>query len=64
MYLYIILMYNGILVPVRLVWGCLCVAVKRTMYQRLNVDVNMLNAIKNVLANVSSISPSSEQRYL
>ena len=30
------------------------------MYQR-KVDVNMLNAVKSVLADVSSISPSSEQ---
>ena len=30
------------------------------MYQR-KVDVDMLNAIKSVLADVSSISPSSEQ---
>ena len=33
------------------------------MYQR-KVDVDMLNAIKSVLADVSSISPSSEQRAL
>ena len=31
------------------------------MYQR-KVDVDMLNAIKSVLADISSISPSSEQR--
>ena len=31
------------------------------MYQR-KVDVDMLNAIKITLADVSSISPSSEQR--
>ena len=37
------------------------VAVKRTMYQ-LKVDVDMLNAVKSVLADGSSISPSSEQR--
>ena len=40
--------YNGILVPVR-------------TYQR-KVDVDMLNAVKSVLADVSSVSPSSEQR--
>ena len=34
-------------------------AVKGTMYQR-KVDVDMLNAVKSVLADVSSISPSSE----
>ena len=39
---------------------CVGVAVKRTMYQR-NVDVDMLNAVKSVLADVSSVSPSSEQ---
>ena len=32
----------------------------RTMYQR-KVDVDMLNAVKSVLADVSSVSPSSEQ---
>ena len=35
--------------------------VKRTMHQR-KVDVDMLNAVKSVLADVSSVSPSSEQR--
>ena len=34
-------------------------AVKRTMYQR-KVDVYMLNAVRSVLAAVSSVSPSSE----
>ena len=33
----------------------------RTMYQR-KVDVDMLKAVKSVLADVSSVSPSSEQR--
>ena len=32
------------------------------MYQR-KVDVDMLNAVKSLLADVSSISPSSEQSY-
>ena len=36
------------------------VAVKRTMYQR-KVDVDMLNAVKSMLADVSSVRPSSEQ---
>ena len=31
------------------------------MYQ-CKVDVDMLNAIKSVLADISSVSPSSEQR--
>ena len=35
--------------------------VKRTIYQ-CKVDVDMLNAEKSVLADVSSVSPSSEQR--
>ena len=39
------------------------VVVKRTMYQR-KVDVDMLNAVKSVLADVSSVSPLSEQRAL
>ena len=30
------------------------------MYQR-KVDVDMLNAVKSMLADVSSVSPSSEQ---
>ena len=38
-------------------------AEKRTMYQH-KVDVDMLNAVKSVLADVSSVSPSSEQRAL
>ena len=39
-------------------------AVKRTIYER-KVDVDMLNAVKSVLADVSrSVSPSSEQRAL
>ena len=53
--------YNGILVPVRTSFG-----LRRrggTMYQR-KVDVDMLNAVKSVLADVSSVSPSSEQRGL
>ena len=33
------------------------------MYQR-KVDVDMLNAEKSVLTDVSSVSPSSEQRDL
>ena len=32
-----------------------------TMYQ-CKVDVDMLNAVESVLAEVSSVSPSSEQR--
>ena len=32
-------------------------AVKRTMYQ-CKVDVDMLNAVKSMLADVSSVSPS------
>ena len=49
---------NGILVPVRTSFG-----LRRrggTMYQ-CKVDVDMLNAVKSVLADVSSVSPSSEQ---
>ena len=37
-------------------------AVKRTMYQR-KVDVDTLNAVKSVLAEVSSVSSSSEQSF-
>ena len=33
------------------------------MYQR-KVDMDMLNAVKSVLADISSVSPSSEQRSL
>ena len=32
-----------------------------TLYQ-LKEDVDMLNAVKSVLADISSVSPSSEQR--
>ena len=34
---------------------------KHTMYQ-CKVDVDMLNTVKSVLAEVSSVSPSSKQR--
>ena len=34
--------------------------VKHTMYQR-KVDEDMLNAVKSMLADVLSVSPSSEQ---
>ena len=34
-------------------------AVKRIMYQR-KVDMDMLKAVKRMLADVSSVSPSSE----
>ena len=37
------------------------VVVKRAMYQR-KVDVYMLNAVNSVLADVSSISPSSDRQ--
>ena len=54
--------YNGILVPVRtIVLVCIGVAIKRRMYQ-CKVDVDMMNAVKSILADVSSVSPSSEQR--
>ena len=43
-----------------LVLVCVVVAVKHTMYQR-KVDVDMLNAVKSVLADILSISPLSEQ---
>ena len=46
-----------------LVLICVGVAVQRGMYQR-KVDVDMLNAVKNKLADVSGVSPSSEQRYV
>ena len=35
---------------------------QRGMYQR-KVDLDMLNAVKIKLAGVSSVSPSSEQRW-
>ena len=40
---------------------CVGIAVKHTMYQH-KVDVDMLNTVKCVLADVLSVSPSSEQR--
>ena len=33
------------------------------MYQR-EVDVDMLNAVKSLLADISSVSPSSEQKLV
>ena len=39
--------------------SCRQLVVNNTMYQR-KVDVDMLNAVKSVLADVSSVSPSSE----
>ena len=47
--------------PCELVLVCVCVAVKRTMHQ-LKVDVDKPNVVKIKLADVSSVSPSSEQR--
>ena len=46
--------YNGILVPVRTSFNV----------SGHKVDVDMLNAVKSVLADVSSVSPSSEQRII
>ena len=40
---------------------CKKIHLRRRMYQR-EVDVDMLNAVKSLLADVSSVSPSSEQR--
>ena len=47
--------YNGILVPVRTSFGLRWRSGKMRMYQH-KVDVNMLNAVKSVLADVSSLS--------
>ena len=55
-----LLKYSGILVPVRTSFGLRRRGVKRTTYQR-KVDVDMLNAVKSVLADVSNANPSSEQ---
>ena len=52
----ITLLYNGILVSVLVYIG---VTLKRRMYQ-CKADVDMLNAVKSMLADVSSVSPSSE----
>ena len=38
---------------------CFGIAVKHTMYQHSKVDVDKLNAVKSVLADVSSVSPLS-----
>ena len=53
---------NGILVPVKTSFSLRRRSGKRRMYQRKAVDVNILNAVKSLLADVSSVSPSSEQR--
>ena len=57
--------HNGIiLVPVRTSFGLRQRGGKAyNVYQR-KVDVDMLNAVKCVLADLWSISPSSEQRGL
>ena len=55
------LVYNGILVPVRTSFGLRRRSDKTYNYQR-RVDVDMLNTVKSVLADVSSVSPSSEQK--
>ena len=52
--------YNGLLVPVRTSFGLRRRGGKRKMYQR-KVDVDMFNDVRSVLADVSSVSPSSEQ---
>ena len=54
-------MCHGILVPVRTSFGLRRRSDKTYNYQR-RVDVDMLNTVKSVLADVSSVSPSSEQR--
>ena len=53
------LYYNGILVPVRTSFGLRQHGSKCTMYQ-CKVDVDMQNAVKSVLTDVLSVSPSSE----
>ena len=53
--------YNGILVPVRTSLVCVDMAVKHTMYQH-KVVVDMMNAVKSVLSDALSVSPSSEQK--
>ena len=47
--------YNGILAPVRTSFGLRGVAVKPTMFQ-CKFDVNTLNAVKSVLADLLSVS--------
>ena len=49
--------YNGILVPVRttVVLVGVGVVVKRTMYQRIKVDADMLNAVKSMLAVILDV---------
>ena len=41
---------------------CWCSSTEHGMYQR-KVDLDILNAIKIKLADISSVSPSSEQRW-
>ena len=54
-------LYNGILVPVRTSFSLRRLSDKTKKYQH-EVDVDMLNAVNSLLADVSSIGPSSEQR--
>ena len=44
------------IVPVRISFG-----LHRHSGKMYNVDVDMLNAVKSVLADILSVSPSSEQ---
>ena len=53
--------YNGIQSLWELVLVCVGVTVKRRMYKR-EVGVDVLSAVKSLLADVSSVSPSSKQR--
>ena len=43
--------------------GAVLSVIRRTIYQ-CKVDMDMLNAVKNVLADISSVSPSLEQKAI
>ena len=49
--------YYELLVPVRISFG-----LRRRSGKTYKVDVDMLHAVKSVLADVSSVSPSSEPK--
>ena len=55
---------NGILVPVRTSFSLRGRSGKAQNVSTCEVDVDMLNAVKSVLADISSVSPSSEKDYL
>ena len=55
---------NGILVPVRTSFSLRGRSGKAQNVSTCEVDVDVLNAVKSVLADISSVSPSSEKEII